>query len=96
MEPFDLDNAVAALARDGPRIDGDELLYLISGRVEVIIEDGRTQTTIGTEHEVARLADVDAVPCTARHDDRLSGGECVKDASCRDGVGSLSGMVRRP
>ena len=30
--------------------DGDELLYLISGRIEVIIEDGGTETTVGTEH----------------------------------------------
>jgi mannose-6-phosphate isomerase-like protein (cupin superfamily) len=29
--------------------DGDELLYLVSGRVEVIIEDGGTETTVGVE-----------------------------------------------
>ena len=83
MKPFELDTAVAALARDGSsyvvapapgpplRIegftvgapvltanpphrgemhpDGDELLYLISGRIEVIIEDGGTPTTVGAE-----------------------------------------------
>lgn len=30
--------------------DGDELLYLVSGRVDVILEDGGTAATIGTEH----------------------------------------------
>jgi mannose-6-phosphate isomerase-like protein (cupin superfamily) len=83
MQPFDLDQAVAALARDGSsyivdpapspplRIDGytvgaplltsnpphrgelhpdgDELLYLISGRVEVVIEDGGTADHVGHE-----------------------------------------------
>jgi mannose-6-phosphate isomerase-like protein (cupin superfamily) len=29
--------------------DGDELLYLIAGRIEVIIENGGTQTTVGAE-----------------------------------------------
>src|SRR5262245_19327239 len=82
MQPFNLDDAVAALARDGSsrvmapappapvRIDGftvgapvltsnpphrgemhpdgDELLYLISGRVEVLIEEGGTATTSQT------------------------------------------------
>ena len=30
--------------------DGDELLYLVSGRVEVIIEEGGTETTVGVEN----------------------------------------------
>jgi mannose-6-phosphate isomerase-like protein (cupin superfamily) len=32
--------------------DGDELLYLVSGRVEVILEDGGTPTTVGGERVV--------------------------------------------
>jgi mannose-6-phosphate isomerase-like protein (cupin superfamily) len=30
--------------------DGDELLYLVSGRIDVILEEGGTQATVGTEH----------------------------------------------
>jgi mannose-6-phosphate isomerase-like protein (cupin superfamily) len=94
VQAFDLDQAVAALARDGSsyvfdpapgpplRIDGftvgaplltsnpphrgemhpdgDELLYLISGRVEVIIEDGGTAETVGRE-EVATLVPGQAI-----------------------------------
>jgi mannose-6-phosphate isomerase-like protein (cupin superfamily) len=29
--------------------DGDELLYLISGRVEVVLEEGGTREVVGTE-----------------------------------------------
>jgi mannose-6-phosphate isomerase-like protein (cupin superfamily) len=32
--------------------DGDELLYLVSGRVEVILEDGGTPDTVGAERVV--------------------------------------------
>ena len=90
MQPFNLDTAVAALARDGSsyvvepapgkpmRIDGftvgapmlssnpphrgemhpdgDELLYLISGRIEVFIEDGGTAETVGREHMTTLVA----------------------------------------
>jgi mannose-6-phosphate isomerase-like protein (cupin superfamily) len=33
--------------------DGDELLYLVSGRADVIIEEGGTQETVGAETRVA-------------------------------------------
>lgn len=39
--------------------DGDELLYLISGRIEVIIEEGGEQDAVGVEQVVA-LAPGDA------------------------------------
>src|SRR5262245_5673346 len=94
MQPFNLDDGVAALARDGSsrvvapappspmRIDGftvgaplltsnpphrgemhpdgDELLYLISGRIEVIIEEGGTAETVGRE-QVATLGPGQAI-----------------------------------
>ena len=33
--------------------DGDELLYLVTGRIEVIIEDDGTQEVVGTERVVS-------------------------------------------
>ena len=33
--------------------DGDELLYLVSGRVDVILEDGGDEERVGTERVVA-------------------------------------------
>jgi len=35
--------------------DGDELLYLISGRIDVIVEEGGTETTVGAEHSETLL-----------------------------------------
>jgi quercetin dioxygenase-like cupin family protein len=40
--------------------DGDELLYLISGRVEVILEDGGDVETVG-EQRVEALQPGDAI-----------------------------------
>ena len=43
--------------------DGDELLYLVSGRIDVILEDGGTQATVGTEHvQTLRAGEAIIVP----------------------------------
>jgi quercetin dioxygenase-like cupin family protein len=43
--------------------DGDELLYLISGRVDVILEDGGDVETVGVEHvEALQPGDAIVVP----------------------------------